>query len=185
MFTRRLRRGLRALVKRLTFLDEFGANMGLTPLYGRAAPGERVPEGTPGHSGAHYTIVAALGLQGVKAAWVLEGAIDRATFEAYVQRVLAPSLRPGEIVLLDNLSSHKSEPVRAYVEARGARLEYLPPYSPDFNPIELCWSKVKTVLRAAKARTLKALLKALDKALRSVSPSDVQAWFAHCGYAVP
>jgi transposase len=175
---------LGAWVKRLKFIDEIGTNLGLTRLFGRAAPGERVVEATPGYSGPHYTTVAALGWTGVKAPWVLEGAMDGTAFTAYIELVLAPTLRRGDIVVMDNLSAHKSNRIRQLVEARGARLEFLPPYSPDFNPIELCWSKVKTALRAAKARTLEALLDALADALCSIRRQDIQAWFAHCGYAL-
>lgn len=183
-FARRVTRELRTLTRRLKFIDEFGANLGLTRLCGRAAPGERVVEATPGYSGPHYTVVAALSHRGVQAPWVLDEAMDTAAFETYVQSVLAPTLRAGDIVLMDNLSAHKGERVRSLIEARGARVEYLPPYSPDLNPIEQCWSKVKTALRAAKARTVEALLAALSAAFRSVSRRDIQAWFAHCGYAV-
>lgn len=172
------------MAQRLRFLDECGVHLGLTRLCGRAAPGERVVEGTPGYSGPHYTVIAALGAGGVQAPWVLEGAMTGAAFETYVEGVLAPTLRPGEVVLMDNLSAHKGERVRAAIEGRGARLEYLPPYSPDRNPIEKCWSKVKAALRAAKARTFDALLDALRDALRDVSSEDAAAWFAHCGYAV-
>jgi len=108
--------------------------------------------------------------------------MDRLAFETYVEQVLAPVLPRGSVLVMDNLSAHKSETVRRLIEARGARVQFLPPYSPDFNPIELCWSKVKTAMRAAKARTLDALLEALTDALRSVSRRDIQAWFAHCGY---
>jgi transposase len=183
-FSKQIKQELGELVKHLKFIDESGANLGLTRLYGRAVPGERVVEATPGHSGAHYTIVAALGWNSVTAPWVLDGAMDAAAYAIYVDKVLAPTLRAGDIVLMDNLSAHKGEMVRHLIEARGARVQFLPPYSPDFNPIELCWSKIKTALRAAKARTLDDLLKALRDALHSVSRRDIQAWFAHCGYAL-
>ena len=176
---------LNPLVKRLKFIDECGAHLGLTRLFGRATPGQRVVEATPGHSGAHYTIVAALGRTGVQAPWMLEGAMDSAAFDTYVQRVLAPTLRRGDVVLTDNLSAHKSPAARTAIEARGARLEFLPPYSPDLNPIEKCWAKVKEALRAAKARTEEELLTALRDALLSVTRQDVVAWFVHCGYASP
>ncbi len=181
-FAQRVTQELGARVRRWKFIDESGVHLGLTRLYGRAAPGERVGEATPGHAGMHYTVVAALGWHGVSAPWVVEGAMDGWAFETYLKRVLAPTLRAGDIVLMDNLSVHKGESVRRMIEARLARLEFLPPYSPDRNPIEQCWSKVKTVLRATKARTLAALLTALAAALRTVTRDDVQAWFAHCGY---
>ena len=105
--------------------------------------------------------------------------------QAIVESQLCPTLDPDDIVVLDNLSAHKSARISQLIAARGARLEYLPPYSADFNPIELCWAKVKAALRAAKARTLDALIAALANALRAVTPQDVQAWFAHCGYGLP
>lgn len=153
------------LLGHLKFIDEFGVHLGLTRLFGRAAPGERVTEGTPGYSGAHYTVVAALGLQGIGAPWVFEGATNGVAFETYVDQVLSPTLHAGDLVLIDNLSAHKREPIRERIESRGARLHFLPPYSADWNPIELCWAKVKAALRA-------------------VDRSDVLAWFAHCGYTV-
>ena len=170
------------LLHRLKFLDESGVNLGMTRLYGRAAPGDRVVEATPGISGPHYTIVATLGLKGVQAPLLFEGAMTTLTFETYVEEVLAPTLRRGEILLMDNLSAHKSKPAQATIEARGVQLIFLPPYSPDLNPIEKCWAKVKEALRAAKARTWEDLVDALRDALLSVSRSDVLAWFAHCGY---
>jgi len=173
------------LVKRLKFLDESGTHLGLTRLCARAAPGQRIVEATPGYSGPHYTVVATLGWKEVTAPWILEGAMDRVAFEAYVRSQLLPTLRRGDIVVMDNLSAHTGETIRQLIEARGARLQFLPPYSSDFNPIELCWSKIKTALRAAKARTFDALMEALAKALRSISLTDIQDWFAHCGYALP
>ena len=183
-FTERVKTELSQLLTHLKFIDEIGLHLGLTRLYGRAEPGQRVTESTPDYSGPHYTTVAALGLQGVAAPWIFEGAMTTLAFETYVQAELAPTLRRGDIVLADNLSAHQSAEAHRLIVARGARLEFLPPYSSDFNPIELCWSKVKTALRAAKARTFEALLEALASALRSVSPADIRAWFAHCGYAL-
>jgi transposase len=184
-FHTRITDELSRLLNHLKFLDESGLNLGMTRLFGRAEPGVRVYETTPGYSGPHYTVIAALGLKGVTAPWLLEGALDMAAFEAYVKHELAKTLKPGDLVLLDNLAAHKSKQARLMIEARGARLVFLSPYSPDYNPIELCWSKVKTALRAAKARTFETLLDALADALHAVLPADVEAWFAHCGYAVP
>jgi len=175
---------LGALVKHLKFLDESGAHLGLTRLCGRAAPGQRVVESTPGFSGPHYTLVAALSWQEVAAPWIFAGSMNGATCEVYVRTQLLPTLQPGDILLLDNLSAHKSDTIRQLIEAKGAQLVFLPPYSSDFNPIELCWSKVKTALRAAKARSFEALLDAIAQALRSISLTDIQNWFAHCGYAL-
>ena len=172
------------MVKQLRFVDETGVHLGLTRLFGRTTPEKRVVEGTPGYSGPHSTVVADLGLDGVRAPWLLEGAMTSNAFATYVEHVLAPTLKPGEIVLMDNRSAHKGAPVRAAIEARGANLEYLSPYSADWNPIEKCWSKVKAALRRIKPRGLDKLLDALADALRSVSPQDVADWFTHCGYPV-
>lgn len=172
------------MLKRLKFLDESGAHLGLTRRCGRAAPGTRVIEATPGHSGAHYTLVAALGWSGVQAPWLLDGAMDSAAFEVYTEHVLAPTLRRGDVVLMDNLSAHYSQRAREFIEARGARVEFLPPYSPDLNPIEKCWAKIKEALRAARARTLDELLAAFQQALLAVTHKDAIAWFAHCGYSM-
>lgn len=173
---------LLAVLDRLHFLDEFGAHLGMTRTYGRATPGKRVVEATPDYSGPHYTVVATISLAGVVAPWVFEGAMNGNTFATYAQHELAPSLQADDIVVIDNLSAHKSAEAQACLEARGVQVVYLPPYSSDLNPIELCWSKVKQALRSAKARTFDALLEALRTALLSVSPEDVKAWFRHCGY---
>lgn len=176
---------LRHIAAHLKFIDESGAHLGLTRLFGRAAPGQRVCEATPGFSGKHYTVIAALGLTEVTAAWVLEDAMTGEAFDVYVTQVLAPTLRAGAVVLLDNLNVHKSETARRAIEAQGARLEFLPPYSPDLNPIEKCWAKVKTVLRRLKARTFDELVEALNLAFQSITPEDARAWFEHCGYLSP
>ena len=169
-------------VKHLIFIDEMGTNLGMTCLYGRAAPGQRVVESTPGHSGANYTTIAALGWYGIQAPWVIVGALDATTFEGYIELILAPTLRRGDIVILDNLSAHKGWRTKKTIRACGAQVQFLPPYSSDLNPIELGWSKVKTALRILKARTQIDLVEALAVALRSVSRLDVQAWLTHCGY---
>lgn len=166
----------------LRFLDEFGVHQGLTRLLARAAPGVRVAEGTPGYSGPHYTVVATLGLDGIEAPWIFEGSMDEQAFFTYVAHVLVPTLRPGDIVILDNLSAHKSPRVEAVVRSAGAYLVFLPPYSPDYNPIEQCWSSIKRSLRKAKARTFDTLLEALRIALLQVSSQDAIGWFDHCGY---
>jgi transposase len=172
------------LANKLHFLDEIGTHLGLTRLYGRAAPGERVVEASPGFSGPHYTTVAALTLQGVHAPFVFKGSMDSPTFETYIEYILGPDLAADDLVIMDNLSPHKQDRIRTLIEARGATVEFLPPYSPDLNPIEKCWSKAKAYLRKAKARTFDELLTALAEALRSISPQDAAAWFAHCGYAI-
>lgn len=183
-FAQEVANTLNAVVDQLKFIDECGVHLGLTRLYGRAAPGQRVVEATIGYSGPNYTLVAALSLNQVSAPWLLEGALNGLAFETYVDQVLAPTLRPGDVVVIDNLSAHKGVAIRAAIEARQARVVFLPPYSPDLNPIEKCWAKVKTALRAAKAQTFEALVKAVCDALHTITPNDAAAWFAHCGYTI-
>jgi transposase len=172
------------LAGRLKFIDESGSNLALTRLFGRAAPGERIAEGVPQNRGENVTTLAALSLSGVEAAMTVDGAVDGAVFLAYVREVLSPTLSEGDIVVMDNLRAHQVSGVAELIEAQGARVEYLPPYSPDYNPIEKCWSKVKTYLRKAKARTREALEAALKEALLQITAADARAWFTHCGYPV-
>jgi transposase len=175
---------LAPLQKRLKFIDESGAHLGMTRRYGRAAPGQRVSEASPGPAGTHYTFMASLSFTGIEAPLIFEGTLNGDRFETYVREVLGPTLKRKDLVIMDNLAAHKQVRIREAIEARGAQVVFLPPYSPDFNPIELCWSKVKARLRQAKARTFDALVEALCEALRAVTPHDVLAWFTHCGYAV-
>jgi transposase len=183
-FAQRLCDLLAPLAGKLHFIDEMGTDLGLTPRYGRAAPGQRVVEATSGFSGPRYTSVAALSLRGIHAPFVFKGTVDGPAFETYVEHILGPDLAEGDIVMLDNLSPHKHAVIRGLVEARGATLEFLPPYSPDLNPIEQAWSKAKARLRQIKARTYDELLNALAIAFRSITSQDAIGWFAHCGYAV-
>jgi transposase len=129
-------------------------------------------------------LLAALSLRGLRAAMTVEAPTDGDAFLAYVEQVLGPRLDPGDVVILDNLPAHKVEGVRTLIEARGARVLYLPPYSPDFNPIEQAWSKVKELLRAAKARTLPLLEEAITVALAAITPQNAAGWFRHCGYRI-
>lgn len=169
---------------RFKFVDESGVNLALTRLFGRAPRGERVVDSVPKNYGEDLTMLGALSASGVEALMTVNGATDGEVFLAFVREVLAPTLEPGDVVIWDNLGAHRSAAVRAVVEARGARLLFLPPYSPDMNPIERCWSKMKTFLRAAKARTREALETAIKQSLATVTESDARAWFAHCGYAL-
>lgn len=171
-------------VRRYKFVDESGVNLALTRLYGRAPRGERAIGSAPINYGQNVTLIGALGSQGLDALLTIEGATDGEVFRAYTERILCPTLEPGDIVIMDNLGAHKVSGIREAIEARGARLIYLPPYSPDLSPIERCWSKIKTALRAAGARTYRALNRAIKRALETVTVSDVLAWFAHCGYPV-
>jgi transposase len=161
-----------------------GSQLNLTREYGRALPGQRVIEGVPSAYGSNYTLMGVLGLDGFEAPWVLEGALNGDLFKFYVAEVLAPTLRPGDILLMDNLPTHKVSGIAALIEERGARLEYLPPYSPDYNPIERCWSKIKTFLRKAKARTYRTLMRAIRESLATITEADIHAWFEFCGYVV-
>ncbi len=164
------------------FVDECGSNTGLARTKARAPRGERAYASLPRNTGPNTTIIASLSLHGMGETMVVEGATNTAVFEAYIEWVLAPSLRVGQIVIADNLSAHKSQRTRELVESRGARLWFLPPYSPDFSPIENAFSKLKSYLRKATARTKPDLQKAIAEALDSITPQDAQGYFHHCGY---
>jgi transposase len=171
-------------VSRLKFIDESGVNLAMTRLYGRAPKGLRVVGAVPQNYGQQVTLLGAMSLAGVGAVMTVEGAADAEVFRAYVKHVLGPTLVPGDIVVLDNLSVHKATGIQQMLARRRTRLRYLPPYSPDMAPIESCWSKLKTYLRQAQARTHDALDAALAHALATITPADARGWFAHCGYAV-
>jgi transposase len=156
----------------------------MTRLYGRAPAGQRVVGSVPQNYGPNVTLLGALGIQGLQAVMTVDGATDTEVFRAYVKHVLGPTLAPGDIVVMDNLRAHKAVGIQQALARRGARLLYLPPYSPDLAPIEPCWSKVKTALRQAKARTREALDTAITGALVTVTSSDAYGWFRHCGYAL-
>lgn len=164
---------------RLVFLDETGAKTNMTRLYARAKKGKRALDYAPHGHWSTTTLVAALSVQGAVAPMVLDGPMDRACFEAYVEQVLIPTLEAGSIVVMDNLAAHKSSAIAEMLHAAGAELWYLPPYSPDLNPIELMWSKVKAALRKAKARTQQALFDAIAKALQEVTPEQSYNFFCH------
>jgi transposase len=171
--------------RRLVFLDESAVNTAMTPRYGRAPRGERVIESVPRNYGEQTSLVGALSFgRGLMAVMTLTGAVDTLAFDAYLARVLAPRLRKGDVIVLDNLGVHKASQVERVAEARGASVLWLAPYSPDYSPIEQCWSKIKTLLRAAKARTREELEKALARAITLVTKSDIRGWFKHCGYKV-
>lgn len=156
----------------------------MTRHFGRAAPGQRVIEKVPRNYGEQTSLISALALRGFVATMTLEGAVDTLAFNAYINEVLAPKLEPGDVVILDNLNVHKASQVEQVAARRGARVIWLAPYSPDYSPIEECWSKIKQVLRAAKARTREELEAALVKALELVTSSDIRGWFKHCGFSV-
>jgi transposase len=169
-------------VSKFIFIDEMGSHVALTRLYGRAAPGARVVEEVPGARGENVSTIGAMALNGVRAAMSVPGAIDGETLTFFVEQVLAPVLNPDEIVFMDNCPTHKVADVKEAIESAGAKLEFLPTYSPDFNPIENCWSKIKSMLRTLKPRTIKELMDALRKAFASITEQDILGWFIHCGY---
>jgi transposase len=167
---------------RFVFVDESGAKTNMTRLRGRCKGGERLLDSAPHGHWETTTMIAALRLDGTTAPMVIEGATDAAVFRAYVKHVLAPTLREGDIVLVDNLSSHKAPEVEQMIRAAGAERWFLPPYSPDFNPIEKMWSKVKESLRASRARCTEDLYQAVRVGLGRVTPEDAIGWFESCGY---
>ena len=183
-----LRAAWRALVcgrldgKRFVFVDECSTNTSLSPIYGWSRRGRRVCFEAPRNWGANVTLLSSMNLEGMGPSLAVEGPTTKAVFEAYVEHVLAPALKPGQLVVMDNLSSHKGPRVRELIEGRGCKLLYLPPYSPDLNPIEEAFSKLKTLLRKAQARTREALLEAMGLALDAVSASDARGFFEHRGY---
>lgn len=161
----------------MIFLDESGVSTQMTRRYGRAPRGVRVHESTPEGNWKILTILGAMSLHGMIATMTIEAATDAEIFLAYLDHVLCPVLRPGDVVVMDNLSSHKVSGVRERIEKTGAELLYLPPYSPDLNPIEKAWAKLKQLLRTAKARTVETLEQAITELLEHIRPQDAQAWF--------
>jgi transposase len=168
----------------LIFLDESGVTTSMTRLYARCLGGRRIHEATPGSHWKIMTILGAMSTRGMIATMTIEEATDTEIFLAYLDHVLCPQLRPGDLVVMDNLSSHKVKGVRERIEAAGAELLYLPPYSPDLNPIEKAWSKLKLLLRSAKARTKDVLDQAITDLLPQITDDNAQAWFLHSGYGV-
>lgn len=154
----------------------------MTRLHGRSPRGERLRCAAPHGHWCTTTVIGAVRVDGTTACMAIEGATDKEVFRAYVSKVLVPTLRAGDLVIMDNLGAHKNPQTISLIEAAGAKAVFLPPYSPDLNPIELMWSKVKTALRAAEARTYDQLIRALALAMDSISASDARNWFAHCGY---
>jgi len=169
----------------LVFVDESSTHVSMTRRRARAARGERAVGRVPRNRDPRLSLVAALGPAGAGVAMTVPGAVDAAAFEAYLAQGLVPSLRPGQVVVMDNLSVHKGARTRALIEGAGCRLLFLPPYSPDFTPVELAFSKVKAHLRGVAARTQQALECAVGDALARVTPADAQNWFRHCGFPLP
>ncbi len=168
--------------RRLVFTDETGFHLAMTRRFGRAPRGERVRQRVPRKRGTNVTLVGALALRGWVAALSFSGSLDREAFDAFVTGLLVPRLRRSDVVLLDNLRVHHASDVEDAVRAARARVLWLPTYSPDFSPLENCWSKVKAVVRGTEPRTASGLDAALTQALNSVTAADVDGWFKHCGY---
>jgi transposase len=183
-----LRAAWRALVakeiyaKRLVFVDEMGANTSLAPLYAWSRRGERAFASVPRNWKTNVTLLASMSAEGMGPCLAVEGSTTKEVFETYLERVLAPSLWPGQIVVMDNLSSHKGERVREIIAGRSCELLYLPPYSPDLNPIEEAFAKLKALLRKAGARTHEVLIEAMGRALEALTARDARSFFEHRGY---
>jgi len=168
----------------LIYLDETGAKTNMTRVFARSRKGDRAVDYAPQGHWNTTTLVAAITWESAIAPMVLDGPMDAAAFEAYVKHVLIPALSAGAIVVMDNLSAHKSPVIARLLDAVGVELRYLPPYSPDFNPIEQMWAKVKSFLRGAKARAPKELLSGIAQALAGITPSDARGFFCHCGVGI-
>jgi len=168
--------------RRLVFVDEMGTNTSLAPLYGWSRRGLRAHLKVARNWGKNVTLLASITREAMGPCLAVEGATTREVFEAYLEDILAPSLRPGEVVVMDNLSAHKGGRVKELIESRGCTLLYLPPYSPDYNPIEQAFSKVKALVRRAEARTRAILIEAMSQALSAVTARDTRGFFDHCGY---
>jgi transposase len=169
---------------RLIFVDEIWAKTNMARRYGRAPLGQRLIEKVPHGHWKTTTLIAALGAEGIACSTLVDGAVDADVFEAFVAQVLTPGLRPGDVVVMDNLSSHKRPRTRVLIEATGAQLLYLPPYSPDLSPIELVFAKVKQALRTLACRGVDALWGAMQAVLAGVTAQDAVNCFRHCGYTL-
>jgi transposase len=163
-------------------VDETGTNVTLTPLYGRALVNQRAIGKAPRNHRTNLTVVGAVALDGIRCLMAYEAGTTKQAFLRFVRDALAPSLRPGDVVVMDNLGAHYTEGVREAIEGASATLIYQPPYSPDLNPIEHTWSKLKALLRRAEARTLRTLAGALSVSSTEITKSDLAGWFGHCGY---
>ena len=171
--------------ERLVFVDECSTNVRMVPLYARAPRGERALGKAPKNWKSNVTLVSSISREGMGASMSIEGSADGEAFLLYVERFLCPTLKRGKIVVMDNLQVHKMREVRELIEGRGCSLVFLPSYSPDFNPIEEAFSKIKGILRKAKARTFEALVEATGAALSAVTEEDARGFFRHCGYEAP
>ena len=171
-------------IKSLIFIDESGVQNNMTRFYGRIIGGDRLNESIPGITWDTTTMISSIRYNGEITAMTIDGATDAIAFEIYIRQILCPTLSRNDIVIMDNLRVHKAQGIIEAIEATGAKLLYLPPYSPDFNPIEKMWSKIKAHLRKEKARSHKHLNKVISDAFLSVTKSDIAGWFASCGYVL-
>lgn len=169
-------------VEKLVFLDECSTNTAMHRRFGRSMRGERAEGVAPVNYGDNISVIGAIRLEGIVTVMTIEGAVDGDVFKAFTEHMLAPELHEGDVVVMDNLAAHKIAGISEAIEAVGARLIYLPPYSPDLNPIEKCWAKVKHFLRSFAARTKEALYQKLAQSLDLVTLKDLLGWFKHCGY---
>lgn len=168
--------------ERLVFLDESGSNIAMTRDWARAPVGERATGAVPRNRGTVTTILGAIAMDGLRAMMTIEGGTTAEVFDAFVQHCLVPTLKPGDVVILDNVGAHKPQYIQDRIFDAGAFVVFLPPYSPDLNPIENYWSKLKGLLKSLGARTRAALDAAITKAIDLIPAADAQAWFRHCGY---
>jgi transposase len=168
--------------ERIVVVDESSTHQDMMPAYARAPRGERAMDSARRNYGSNVSLIAGLRLDGLQAPFVIEGSVNTAVFEAYIEHVLVPALRPSDIVLMDNLRCHKTDKVRSLIEAVGAHLLFLPAYSPDFSPIEHAFSKLKALLRRLKSQTFEALIDAIAQALDTISSTDALGYFTDCGF---
>jgi transposase len=167
---------------RLVFVDEMGTNTSLSPLYAWAPRGERAYCSVPRNRGPNTTLLSSMSVEGMGPSLAVEGATNREVFETYVEQILAPTLRRGQVVVMDNLTAHKGPRVKELIEVRGCKLLYLPPYSPDFNPIEEAFAKIKGIVRKAEARSREGLVEVIGAAISALTAQDAKGFFEHCGY---
>lgn len=171
-------------VEKIVVVDESGTRIGMVPLYGRSWRGQRVYDQSIRNYGKNITLLASLTVEGIQSAMTIEGAVDEAVFEAYIEKVLMPTLRPGQLVMMDNLSCHKTERIEALLSKAHCQLIYFPAYSPDLSPIEEAFSKLKAFIRRRRCKTLAALLRAIRQGLQDITATNARGWFNHAGFSV-
>lgn len=168
--------------KDLVFVDETGTNLSMTRTYARSEKGKRANSVKPVSKGKLLTLIGAVSLEGMIASMTVEGGTKKETFITYLSEILIPELKPGNVVIMDNLSAHKSDRVKELIESVGAKLLYLPRYSPDLSPIELCWSKLKSYLKKKAARNIELLQQFISEALELITLDNIKSYYSHCGY---